>query len=327
MKLLKRIAFCLVFCLFLTTKNVPANEPGSSKDGFSEFFQPTPPVENAKELQERSAEGRKGIFQKFSVDLSWIPSGGSNGLGMTRFHTSATFALPGPKLRWSKPSFFLLTPSFGYTDVDWKRKSPFPDSLYNASLNIAWIQTLNERWSMMLLASPGWASDGKESEDSVRCPVTFGMTWTPNKRWKVVFGAAYLDRSDLSFMPYGGLVWTPNDDVKVELMAPQARLAWRSYSDGLLSQFDRKTAIERWNYVGFGFGGGSWAVRSVDNQADFAMSREFSLLLGCERIKKGYYTCNLEIAYLFGRRMKFDHETQSTYKPDDSLLLRLKFAF
>lgn len=295
---------------------------GAGLDNFAQSDSPT-------ESKDPASEGRKGIFQKLSLDLSWVPSAGSDGMGLTRFNTSATFALPGPRIRQYKPSFFLLSPNFGYTSVDWNRGSEFPNSLYNAGLNITWFQPINERWSGMLSVSPGWASDAKESKDSVRCPVVFGLTWTPNNRWKVVFGAAYLDRSDISFLPYGGLIWKPygNEDVRLELMAPQARFIWRSCMERFAEQFADPCTVETWHYVGGGFGGGTWAIRSENDQADLAMYREYSLVLGCERVKKGYYTCNFEIAYLFGRRMEFDKETQSTYKPDDSLHLRVKFTF
>lgn len=262
------------------------------------------------------------LFQGLGIDLSWMPGNGHSGLGMTRISLDATFGLPGPRLKSMNPSYFLLSPSFSYTSIDWKRGTPFPDNLYNAGLNVMWLQPINERWSFMAGVMPGWAGDGKASHDSVRCPAMFGFSWQPNRQWRVTFGAAYLDRSDTNFLPYGGLVWTPNDDFRVELTAPQARVAWASPSVTLIPPENRS-----WRYVGLGFGGGSWAVRSVNGRDDYAMYREFSLSLGTEWALRGEQVAVWEIAYVFGRRMEFDHHTQRTFKPNDSLHLRVKFQF
>lgn len=267
----------------------------------------------------QSASNVRSLFRSFSMDGSWVPSGGDEGMGMTRFGINTSIMLPGPKLYWDQQSYFRITPKFGYTNVDWKRDTPFPDSLYEVSVGITWMQKFNDQWSGMLTVSPGWASDGEESSDSLCCSALFGLTWTPNSRWKVMFGVAYRDRSDTPVLPFGGVIWTPNDDWKVELTMPQAKVARR------LSAWSSDLQ-QHWIYLGFGFGGGSWAIRSTNEQADIAKYREFSMLLGYEWVRKNM-SWKFETDYLFGREMKFDDHTQEKYKPDDAFVLRLKCSF
>ncbi len=262
------------------------------------------------------------IFQGLGLDMSWIPANGSDGLGLTRFKLDASFGLPGPKLPSKPPSYFMVSTNFTFTSVNWKPDTPFPNTLYDAGLNLMWLQPINDRWSFMAGVMPGWSSDGKASKDSVRLPAMFGFSWQPNRQWRVSFGAAYLDRSDYSVIPYGGVIWTPSEDFRVELMAPQARIAWASPVVSLRGAENRT-----WRYIGLGFGGGSWAVRSVNDRDDFAMYREFSLSLGTEWALRGEQVAVWEIAYVFGRKMEFDHGTQRTVKPDDSVQLRMKFQF
>lgn len=276
----------------------------------------------ASELEYRPPVQQKP-WQKLNLGVSWIPADGSGGLGMTRFNIDAVFPCATLRSSYStSPSYFLLTPKFEYTSVDWKRETSFPDSLYDVGLGMTWMKPINERWSFMASATPRWASDGKESDKSLRCSAMFGFNWTPNNRWKVILGAAYLDRDDdMNFIPYAGCVWTPNDDWRVEMTLPQARVAKR-IDIPLFNQMS-----ENWGYAGLGFGGGNWAVRSQNGLADVATYKEYSFVLGTESISQYGNTFNLEVAYTFGREMEFDRRTQRDFKPDDSISLRAKFTF
>lgn len=273
--------------------------------------------------QEQTISVPRKPWQKLNLGLSWIPGDGSDGLGMTRFNIDATFPFAAPQTHsYLRSSYFMLTPKFEFTSVDWKRDTTFPDSLYDVGLGFSWFKPINDRWSFMAGATPRWSSDGKESSGSVRCSAMFGLNWTPNDRWKVLLGIAYLDRDDdLDFIPYAGFVWTPNDDWRIEMTLPQARVAKR------LRTASCHEMSEKWAYLGFRFGGGNWAIRSRDHRADMATYREYSFLLGYESVKRHRCTLNLEVAYTFGREMEFDKRTQPDFEPDDSVSLRARLTF
>lgn len=274
---------------------------------------------------------KQGLVQKISFGASWTPEIGSDGMGLAEANVGVTFGLPGPDIGGYGKSFFLLTPKFTYTNVQWDNPA-FPSSLYNAGLNITWLKPCNEHWSIMLNAMPSYASDGNATSDAFRIPVMLGANWEPNQHWKVVFGVAYTDRGDYSVLPFGGVTYRPNDDWKFELLAPQARIAKRLHWGGA-SQWDSymrsfTTQSEHWGYIGFGFGGGSWAVESVRKRSDLAMYREFSFVLGFESLRRNSpLVWSAELAYVFARKVEFDHHTQRDLKPDDSLAFRVKCSF
>lgn len=261
-------------------------------------------------------------WQKLNLGLTWLPSDGNEGLGMTRLNFDVTFPFAVPQARRTlASSYFTVTPKFEYTDINWKRDTEFPDTLYDAGIGLTWVKPINERWSFMANATPRWASDGHESSNAARCSAMLGLNWTPNDRWKVLFGFAYLDREDdMNFLPYGGLIWTPNSDFRLELTAPRARIAKRLYSPSL-------NLSEQWAYLGFEIGGGCWAIRSQDHRADIATYREYSLLLGYEATESQCCTFNFEIAYTLGREIEFDKKTQCDFEPDDSISLRARLTF
>lgn len=271
-------------------------------------------------LESRKTGREESVFQKLWLDACWVPSGGQNGLGMTRLNAGVTFALPGPKCPWTQRTFFLLTPGFDYTHVDWKQPTAFPDSLFRAGLSVSWIQEINPRWMIMAGASPAWAGDGKATRDTVRCPAYVGAAWTPNSHWKFVLGVSYLARNDMLFLPFGGVIWTPNENWTLELTAPKARVARRlaGLSDAV---------FQNWIYVAGGLDGNAWAVRSTAGEDDYAMYREYSIQLGYECVRNRTQVWSVEIGVLFWRKMEFEHHTQRTVEPNNAVFLRTKVAF
>jgi len=284
---------------------------------FSSFWQRL----NLEESLARQINRKPGLLRAINVGGAWTPRADKNDMGLTEFRFGAACALPAPKFGPLTNSFFVLTPNFTYTSVRWNGNEPFPYNLYNAGLSIMWIKPLNEKWSLMLSVAPGYAGDGKADGETVRCPVIFGATWAPNAKWKVVFGIAYLDRSDIPAIPFGGFSYMPNDDWKFECMAPQPRIARR------LTPWCGSNA-DRWAYLGLGFGGGTWAIESVGNRTDLAQYREYSILFGYEFISKAnLLKWNAETVFLFGREMQFKEHTQSNRNLGNSLALRLRASF
>ena len=260
------------------------------------------------------------IFQKLAFGATWIPAGGDHGLGMTRATADLTLALPGPNFPNIKRSFFLLSPTFGYTAVDWQRQTAFPDSLFHAGVGVTWITEISDRWMLMAGGTPVWSSDGRETRNCVRCPAYAGVVWSPDPRWKFTLGVSYMAQSNLPVLPFGGVSWTPNDDWRIEIMAPRSRIGRRL--TGISTE-----NLQHWLYVAGGYDWDSWAVRSTGGAADFAMYHEYSVLLGYECVKTGCVTWNIEIGTLFWRKMEFDRGTQGTFRPEDSVVLRTKISF
>ena len=315
------LRFCFSLLFFASSSVVAGDTPplnfGQEQPSFSWFSQRL----NLEESLARQISRKKGLVQAINVGGAWTPGADGNDLGLTEFRLGVACALPAPKFPPFTNSFFILTPNFAYTNVRWNVPERFPDNLYNGGLSVMWMKPLNEKWSLMLNVAPSYAGDGRASNETVRCPVIFGATWTPDAKWKVVFGIAYLHRSDIPAIPFGGFSYMPNDDWKFECMAPQPRIARR------LTAWCGPKA-DRWTYLGCGFGGGTWAMTSVNDRNDLAQYREFSILLGYEFISKAHLLkWNAETAFLFGREMQFKEHTQPNRKLGNSLALRLRASF
>ncbi len=273
--------------------------------------------------QEADATGgpRPSMLQGMSLAASYLPGLGSRGLEMTQVRVGASLGLPGPL----QDSFILVSPSFEPTFVNWDGPEPFPNTFYTASLNAMLIKQCNERWSAMFSAGPRWSSDGRETQGAVRCSLMGGMIWNKSPRLQIQFGVAYLDRSDsFNVLPFGGLVWKPNDDWKYELMAPMLRVARRCY--GFQAILPREAAATHWAYVGIGFGGGSWAFQSVGKRPDVADYSEYSVVVGLESQRGPRNAWKTEFGYVFGRKMEFEKDTMHRLHIDDSLVFRVTLS-
>ena len=224
-----------------------------------------------------SESQRTGMFQGVSVGIAYLPELGNHGLEMMQVRFGAKFGLPAPL----KDSFILVSPSFEPTFVKWDGQEPFPDALYSASLGCTLMKKINDHWSAMASVGPRWSSDGREMQSAVRCSLMGGMTWKKASQWQFSFGVIYSNRDDsFNILPFGGLVWTPNEDWKYELMVPMLRVSRKChYFQKILPYPNEPT---HWGYAGIGFGGGTWAFQSVNNMPDVANYTEFSVVLGLE---------------------------------------------
>ena len=268
-----------------------------------------------------SGGARRGMFQGASVAFSYLPGLGGHGLEMTQIRFGATFGLPAPL----ENSYIILSPSFEPTFIRWDGWEPFPDTLYSASFNCTLIKRINERWGAMASVGPRWSSDGKETKDSVRCSLMGGMTWDKSRQWQFRFGVIYLNRDDnFNVLPFGGIVWTPNEDWKYDLMLPMLRVArrWHSFPATL----SRASESSHWGYFGIGFGGGTWAFRSIGNQSDVANYSEFSVVIGLESKRMERNPWKAELGYVFGRSMKFENHTMRKFPIDDSIVFRIHLS-
>jgi hypothetical protein len=261
------------------------------------------------------------MYQGASVSMSYLPGLGSHGLSMTQLRFGATFAMPAPL----ENSYILLTPSFEPTFVHWDGPEPFPSTLYSASLNCTLIKKFNDRWSAMASVGPRWSSDGKETKNSVRCSLMGGMIWNMSHKWHFRFGLAYLARNDsFNIIPFGGAIWTPNDDWRIELMAPMIRVARRCHY--FKTAFSSDSESIHWGYTGIGFSGGTWAFRSIGDRPDVANYSEFSVVVGLESKLMERTPWRVELGYVFARNMNFERNTLPGFHIDNSLVLRMTLA-
>jgi hypothetical protein len=258
---------------------------------------------------------RTGMFQKVNFNTLWVPDSGSHGLGMTELDLSAMFALPMP----TPASPLLLTPKFSTAFFN---AGHWDETFHTTGLSLRWIRPLaKNKLTMELGFSALYSGDFRvRAGDALRFPAHVAGIWNLNPRTKILFGVAYADRDDsFNWFPMAGLIWTPNDDLSIELIVPRLRVAQRVRWFDSVAMGD---ASSDWLYTAFEFGSGSWGYETIDGRVEY---RDLRLLLGYERRTRIGLTLGLEIGYMFDRSMEFERYYKT--HPSDSVFLRLRSSF
>jgi hypothetical protein len=212
----------------------------------------------------------------------------------------------------------LVTPGFGTSFVD-EVPGPMdpglPAQLYDAWIQARWLTKIGERFGVDLAVAPGWYSDFVNDT-----PQAFRITghgfgaWEAHENLRVVAGVIYLDRYDVNLLPAGGLLWTPSDDQRHELIFPRPRLAWRVAESGRAAQ---------WVYLAGEFGGNQWAVRRDSGADDVVVYHDYRLLVGWERRPADLgASWRLETGWVTGRLVEYYITDTADYHPADTFLVR-----
>ena len=254
---------------------------------------------------------KPGVFQQFLLSETYLPRfSGEDGFGINDVLVQATFGFP----LFTRENPLLVTPAFEVQMLDGPAAPELPPELYDASISFLHIRKFSERFSLHLGASPGVHSDfEKSSDEAIRIPARILGVWDWRPNTQLILGVLYLARDDVNFLPAGGIIWTPSEETRLELIFPRPRFAQRFVYAG---------DIEWWWYVGGEFGGGSYAVRDAGGLGENVVTlSDLRLLLGVERQVTGGINSRVEIGYVFDRNIEFQ-ETLPTFEPDPTLLVR-----
>jgi hypothetical protein len=195
------------------------------------------------------------FLQAIHLDYVWIPGSARKELGVQDADIGATFAIP---FLYNTQTPLLITP--GFTTHLWNgpiTEAPtfqdLPPRTYDAYLDVAWNPQPTPVFGAELGFRVGVYSDfTKIVEDSLRFQGhgLAVLSFSPSVQVKA--GVVYLDRNHIKILPAGGLVWTPNPDVRFEILFPNPKISRRlwTYSN-----------TDWWVYVRGEYGGGNWAVK------------------------------------------------------------------
>lgn len=258
---------------------------------------------------------KDGFFQKLTVNSTFIGRDGDADMGLVESQVYTTCAVP----LFSRETPLLITPGFQLTNVDGPNMPDLPAELYDAYLHFMWIPQISERWSAILAISPGVYSDFEDVDDGAMRITGRGIA-----RWDIspgvlqaMLGIEYLDRDDISLLPVAGLIWTPSDAYRFDLVFPKPKLAM------LLSYCDTS---EDWAYLAAEFGGGSWAIQRTSGAEDQVAIRDYRLMVGWERKFDRGAGLRFEIGYVFGREVEYGSGL-GDFSPSDSWLARGGFSY
>ena len=254
---------------------------------------------------------KPGRLQQAISTITELPKLGSDGLGLTVLDQSVTLGMPAPTV----DSPLLITPGFSATLVDAPAGIDLPGTLYEGYIQARWLRKIGKRFGVDLAVAPGWYSDfHNDSSQSLRITGHGFGAWEATDNLRVVAGLIYLDRYDVNMLPAGGLVWTPADDKRFELIFPRPRLAWR---------FAEHPRAAHWSYLAAEFGGNQWAMQSATGADEVVVIRDYRLIAGWERKPADLgISWRLETGYVFGRTVQYYDSDTPTAEPGNTFMVR-----
>jgi hypothetical protein len=298
-------------------KTAPPEFPGklvSHPDSSAQILAPPGESIEPAMAEPPTRDVRSGFFQRAIFNGTWLPRmAGSGGFGQYDLETKLVVALPCP----TTDSPLVITPGFGVHYLDGPTDVDLPSRLFDGYSQFRWLSQVTPDWGLDLAVTPGWYSDfEQDSGEAFRMPAHAAAAWTLNSTTKLVFGAAYLARPDVNFIPVGGVIWTPDEDTNCELLFPEPKIARR-----ISRETSPSGTINTWLYLSGEFAGDAWAVKMQDGTNDRVVLRDCRVILGVERKKIQGFGAKLEIGYVFSRRIVHAGDTPDFY-PSDTVLLR-----
>jgi hypothetical protein len=255
---------------------------------------------------------RPGVFQRLHVSGTWADrSSGDTGLGFADFNTYATVRLP---FLWQFPLYV----SAGYDErfLNGPSKPILPSRVYDAYTDFSWNPRLTDRSKMITSLSVGAYSDFEGSYGHItRLTGKWAGTYELVRgRITIVKGMLWLDRQDIKELLMGGVIWTPNDWSRYELIFPNPRIYYRVAQTNL---------SEDWIYAGSDlYAGNTWTLHSSGHNSDKLTLREFRAMVGWEhRLHRGVGTF-AEAGTLFERRVLFRNNPSDDTHTGSTVYLR-----
>jgi len=241
--------------------------------------------------------GVSGDFQSTEVNTSMRYS--------TRLNEQLLFAGTGSwnSRYWSGPTGIAMPPyvSLFVADLQLSSTSPGP-------------------WNWMVGVTPQINSDFDRqlTSDAYMVDARVVVFNKISPQLTLAIGAAYWDRADNIVIPYGGVVWTPDDRWEVRAMFPKSRV---SYFIGSAEQTDF------WMYGSAEYTVEAYQINFDDatRLKDRAEFRDYRFMLGVHA--QGYkWTGFFEGGYITDRQVEFRGSTPG-FGIGDSWLIRAGFTF
>jgi hypothetical protein len=289
-----------------------ADDPNAN----ARMFPTTPEGYIAPQQFSHITKSKDGFFQKLYVADTYIPRGGTDGLGFNDAEIALSVALPLPTRRHP----VVITPGFTTHFLDGPANTDLPARLYDAYVAFNWYPRITRNLGAIISITPTVQSDFEHWDDrALRTPgkALLRYTWAEYER-ELVLGVIYLDRDDIPWLPAAGVIWTPNPYLCFELLFPRPRVMF---------MVNAGPEFEDWLYVAGEYGGGSWSIERVPAQTqDVVTFADYRAIVGWERKKHGGAGMRVEAGYVFGRSFEYESNSER-FKPDAAWMIRGSLAF
>ena len=254
------------------------------------------------------------FLNRLDVRYAYVPrTDGPAGFGFNDVDLSASFAVP---FFFNSP--LLITPGFNFHFWDGPQQPDLPPRVYDAYLAGSWNPQVGDRFRTDLGVSVGVYTDFETVTDqSIRILGRGVGYYRFAPQWEVGLGAAYIDRLQIKLLPVVGLVWTPSEDARFELMFPRPKLAHRIATYG---------SADVWGYVAGEYGGGAWTY-DAPGTSDEVEYDDMRLIVGAEWVTFNGWAGLFEVAYVFNREIVIRSDMANKVEPGDSVMIRMGARF
>jgi hypothetical protein len=260
------------------------------------------------------------FLQAVRADYHWLVGNGAAELGVNDIETSATFAFP---ILYNTKFPLLVTPGFGIHLFDGPVTNPalgldLPGAVYDAYLEAGWAPQILPWLGADLAARYGVYTDfsGLDTQSLRLTGHGYALfSLAPSVQAKA--GVIYFDRVEIKLLPAGGVIWTPNPDVRLDILFPDPKLARRLTTIG---------NTDWWVYFRGQYGDGSWTVRHREppgnpagiEQIDY---NDIRLAIGLEGHGLRGTTGYVEIGGAFDREIVYRDHPTDTFRPDPTVFV------
>lgn len=210
-----------------------------------------------------------------------------------------------------------LTPGFGLHWWSDPVGLGLPARVYDLYFDLQLVPWQTENWSVTVGLTPGLYGDLEQVGGN-----TFQLTgWIVGNRqlgphWQLLFGVAYVRQLQSTVLPVGGVIWTPHEDVRLELIVPKPKYAMR---------FRETTEGSLWWFVAGQLGGGTWAVADAPNDNALVGYSDLRFVTGIESFRVDGREWSLDVGYVFSRKLFIDD--QQVYAPENTVNLTATIAY
>jgi hypothetical protein len=270
-----------------------------------------PLVDNlGRAWDEQRPPGKTPFWYARTMSATWVPKNGADGFGNTDVPITTSFA---PVWFDDLPAL-LVTPGFGFHFWQSPDDLVLPSTVFDSYIDVSWRTPVTNRWGFAFGITPGVYGDYKAFNAQAFQLTGWGLVDVAvTETWTLLAGAAVVRQLDMRVLPVGGLVWTPNDATRLELLVPRSRFARRvrSFSGGGAA----------WTYAACQFGGGTWSILLPDETTAMVTSSDLRAILGVEWFRSRRVAGVAEVGYVFARTISANGVAE--YNPSDAIMLQL----
>lgn len=283
-----------------------------------DWFEPANPIEVFADTEEDSAATpltaapRRMIYDTAVTATRLAPV---DGFAVSDVDLRSTLIIP----VFIKGSPLRLVLGGGTTMISAPSSINVPSQLYNFTAEVRCLIPLRETWAVDLGAGGGLFSDLSGSVgDGFRVTGRAIFIKEVNPQFKYSFGVLYLGRKNLPAMPVAGLIYTPSDDYKLELLIPRPRV---------MRRFAMTGSCEHWGYFGAEiFGGNTWAIQQSNGAQDTFIYKDNRVIVGYEAKVPGGFAGRIEAGYVMSRQVSFTNDP-TTFTPGGTMMLRAGLSY